>query len=186
MNAVQKLRQMAGELRSPKGPMQLISSWELVKGLLSRMPADPAEVKRVCDAKDIEGYEAVVTKLEALDAQQRGGKPAPGKPNGTAGNNAPAPAPPVTPEMSHKMEAAMKAFRKRLKLTRLGEESKLGGRQLTSGRKSQVDAILPPHEFADDVWKALVASGKLLNAGQGFYQLANDSGGSNAHDEILT
>jgi hypothetical protein len=186
MNAVQKLRQMVGEIRSPKGPMQLISSWELVKGLLSRMPADPAEVKRVCDARDIEGYEAVVAKLEALDAQQRGGKPAPGKTTGPGGAAAASAAPAVSPEMAHKMEAAMKAFRKRLKLTRLGEESKLGGRQLTSGRKSQVDAILPPHEFGDEVWKALVASGKLLNAGQGFYQLVGDSGGSGAHHEMLT
>lgn len=181
MNAVQKLRQMVGEIKAPKGPMQLISSWELVRSLLGRMPADQAEVKRVCDAKDLAGYEAIVTTLEAIDAQQRGG----GKPVAAA-VPASAAAAPASPEMAHQMEAALKAFRKRLKITRLADESKLAGRRLTSGRHSEVDAILPPHEFPDEVWKALAAAGKLVHTGQGFYALTDDTGGSAAVREMLT
>ncbi len=69
------------------------------------------------------------------------------------------------------LKRAMKAFRKRLKLTRLDEESKLGGRYVSSGRQSSIVAIMPPHQYPDEVWQALVAQGKLKDAGNGFYEL---------------
>ena len=76
------------------------------------------------------------------------------------------------PHESRKM--AMRAFRKRLKLTRLDHESKLGVGPMSSGRKADVDAILPPHEYARQVWEALVAEGQLRSFGQGFYGLAEE------------
>mgnify|MGYP001246170375 CR=1 FL=1 len=66
---------------------------------------------------------------------------------------------------------AMKAFRKRLKLTRLDHESRLGVGPLTGGKNASFDSILPPHEFPDVVWKALAAEGQLESTGRGFYQL---------------
>ncbi len=69
------------------------------------------------------------------------------------------------------LKRAMKAFRKRMKLTRLNEESKLGRNPLTSGKKSEVDAIMPPRQYPDEVWQALVAQGKLKDAAGGFYEL---------------
>ena len=69
------------------------------------------------------------------------------------------------------LKRAMKAFRKRLKLTKLNEESKLGRSPLTSGKKSTVVAIMPPHQYPDPVWKELVVRGRLKDAGNGFYEL---------------
>ncbi|MEE8460272.1 MAG: hypothetical protein V3S08_10365 [Phycisphaerales bacterium] len=69
------------------------------------------------------------------------------------------------------IKRAMKAFRKRLKLTRLNEESKLGRNPLTSGKKSDVVAIMPPHQYPDAIWKELVVRGRLKDAGNGFYEL---------------
>lgn len=69
------------------------------------------------------------------------------------------------------LKRAMKAFRKRLKLTKLDEESKLGGRYTSAGRQSSIVAILPPHQYPTEVWQALVMQGKLKNTGQGFYEL---------------
>ncbi len=69
------------------------------------------------------------------------------------------------------LKRAMKAFRKRLKLTRLNEESKLGRNPLTSGKKSQVDAIMPPYPYPPDVWQELARQGKIKDAGGGFYEL---------------
>ncbi|TDJ57387.1 MAG: hypothetical protein E2O40_03045 [Planctomycetota bacterium] len=69
------------------------------------------------------------------------------------------------------IKRAMKAFRKRLKLTRLNEESKLGRNPLTSGKKSDVVAIMPPHQYPDAIWKELVVRGRLKDAGNGFYGL---------------
>ena len=62
--------------------------------------------------------------------------------------NASAPSDPLDPAT---IKRAMKAFRKRLKLTRLGEESKLGRSPLTSGKRSQVVAIMPPHQYPREV-----------------------------------
>jgi len=67
------------------------------------------------------------------------------------------------------MTAALRAFRKRLKLARLADESRLGGRYTSGGRKSKIDAIEPPDEFPQRVWDALVNDGKLKDTGQGFY-----------------
>ncbi len=69
------------------------------------------------------------------------------------------------------LKRAMKAFRKRLKLTRLNEESKLGRNPLTSGKKSDVVAIMPPHQYPDAVWQELIRRGRLKDAGNGFYEL---------------
>lgn len=69
------------------------------------------------------------------------------------------------------LKRAMKAFRKRLKLTRLNDESKLGRNPLTSGKKSDVVAILPPHQYPDAVWQELMRRGRLRDAGNGFCEL---------------
>ncbi len=70
------------------------------------------------------------------------------------------------------VKAAFKAFKKRLKLTRLDEESNLGGGPLSSGRSSGIVAIMPPTGFPPAVWEELVRQGKLKRAGQGTYELA--------------
>ncbi|MBC6953582.1 MAG: hypothetical protein DYG93_08295 [Leptolyngbya sp. PLA2] len=67
------------------------------------------------------------------------------------------------------LKSAMRAYTKRLKLARLADESRLGNRYTTGGRKSAIDAIIPPEEFPPEVWKALARSGKLRDTGGGFY-----------------
>jgi len=73
------------------------------------------------------------------------------------------------------LKKALKAFRKRLRLTRLDEESKLGGgRKTTSGRPSAIVAIIPPNQFPQAVWDELVRQGKLKKAGGGTYELVEE------------
>lgn len=84
---------------------------------------------------------------------------------------APAPGAPIPPET---LKSAMKAFKKRLKLTRLDHESRLGHGPMSSGKKAEVDAIVPPREFPMAVWAELVAQGKLRNTGQGYLQFVKD------------
>jgi hypothetical protein len=82
---------------------------------------------------------------------------------------------PSVPESSspdrQQVKAAFKAFKRRLKLTRLDAESNLGGGPLSGGRDSGITAITPPHEFPPPVWEELVRQGKLKKAGQGMYEL---------------
>jgi hypothetical protein len=73
---------------------------------------------------------------------------------------------------AEELKRAYKAFKKRLKLTRLDEESNLGGRRPTSsGRGSAIVAITPPNQFPQAVWEELVRQGKLKKAGGGTYEL---------------
>jgi hypothetical protein len=88
--------------------------------------------------------------------------------------SAPEPTPPGTPT-ADELKKAYKAFKKRLKLTRLDEESKLGGGAMSSGRKSEIVAIMPPGQFPPAVWDELVRQGKLKKAGHGTYELVDDS-----------
>ncbi len=71
------------------------------------------------------------------------------------------------------LKRAMKAFKKRFKLTLLNEESKLGRNPLTSGKKSDVVAIMPPHQYPDAIWQELIRRGRLKDAGNGFYEIAD-------------
>jgi len=72
------------------------------------------------------------------------------------------------------LKQAMKAFKKRLKLTRLDEESNLGVGPFSSGRDSGIVAIQPPNQYPREVWDKLVEQGKLRRAGQGTYELVLD------------
>ncbi len=80
--------------------------------------------------------------------------------------------PPAASPPDDQLKAAMTAFKKRIKLTKLDQESKLGGhRPTTSGKKSDVMGIIPPNQFPREVWDALVKQGKLKNMGGGFYAM---------------
>jgi hypothetical protein len=72
------------------------------------------------------------------------------------------------------VKAAFKAFKKRLKLTRLDAESSLGGGPLSGGRDSGIVAITPPAGFSQVVWDELLRQGKLKKAGHGMYELAEE------------
>ena len=70
---------------------------------------------------------------------------------------------------------ALRAFKKRLKLTRLDDESQVVSRDpLSKGSGSGITSIIPPNEFEPKVWKELVRRGKLRYAREGFYELVDD------------
>ena len=84
----------------------------------------------------------------------------------------PNPASSIPPET---LKSAMKAFKKRLKLTALDDDSSLGRGPFSSGAKG-VYAIQPPNQFPREVWEELCRLGKLRNSGQGMYELVKVEG----------
>ena len=69
---------------------------------------------------------------------------------------------PEAPEFDkEELKRALKAFKKRIKLLRRDDESKLGGGAFTGGRKSGIVGIVPPEGFPPEIWTALVAKGRL-------------------------
>lgn len=83
------------------------------------------------------------------------------------------PTPSGTPS-KEELKQAFKAFRKRLKLTRLEDESRISGNPVTSGRSSGIVAIVPPVQFGQAVWDELVKQGKIKKAGHGTYELVEE------------
>jgi hypothetical protein len=85
-------------------------------------------------------------------------------------SNSPAPGLPTKDELKR----AIKAFKKRLKLTRLDAESSIAGGPLSSGRSSGIVAITPPSQFPPAIWEELARQGKLKPAGRGMYELIEE------------
>ena len=78
--------------------------------------------------------------------------------------------PPDAPS-PEQLKKALKAFKKRLKVMRLDDESTLGGGAMSGGKHSSIVAVVPPHQYPKAVWDELVKQGRLKYAGQGLYEL---------------
>jgi hypothetical protein len=74
------------------------------------------------------------------------------------------------------LRKALKAFKKRLKLTRLDEDSRLSHGPLSGTGKQQIVSIQPPSGFGREVWEELADKGFLKRDGVGFYELVEGKG----------
>ena len=74
------------------------------------------------------------------------------------------------PFSKEELKKAYQAFKKRMKLTQLDDDSKLGRSPLT-GSKSKVVSIQPPAGFGREIWEELVEKGYLKRDSGGFYEL---------------
>ncbi len=69
------------------------------------------------------------------------------------------------------LKRAYKAFKKRMKLTRLDDESGLS----PGSKRSGITGITPPNGFPAGIWEELVAQGKLKREMGGTYSMTNPS-----------
>ena len=74
------------------------------------------------------------------------------------------------PASEEDLKKAFKAFKKRLKLTQLDDDSRLGHSPLT-GSRSTIVSIQPPSGFGREIWEELADKGYLKRDGIGFYAL---------------
>lgn len=147
MNVLDKVRSVSRELRAGKG--NAAESWALASRLLARLTNDGARIEQVVRDRDIDGLDALIDTIE--------------------GRVEAAAAAPIPEFPASELDAAMRAFHKRIKVSRLADESRLGGRYTSGGRHSNIDAIQPPDGFPDGIWPALVRAGKLKDMGGGFF-----------------
>jgi hypothetical protein len=74
------------------------------------------------------------------------------------------------PYSEEELRKALKAFKKRMKLTQLEEDSRLGHSPLT-GSKTTILSIQPPAGFGKEIWEELADKGYLTRDGVGFFAL---------------
>lgn len=75
------------------------------------------------------------------------------------------------PSTEDELKKAMKAFKKRLKLTRLDSDSKIGHGPMSGSGKEQIISMQPPSGFGREIWEELADKGLLKRDGIGFYQV---------------
>jgi hypothetical protein len=69
------------------------------------------------------------------------------------------------------LKRALKAYRKRLKIMRLDDESSGSRDPLSRGDESSITGVRPPEQYAQEIWDLLIAQGKLRDVGHGLLEL---------------
>ena len=79
--------------------------------------------------------------------------------------------PPAELHSREELKRAMKALKKRLKVTRLDDESSLGHDAMSSGGSSGIVGVRPPTQYPPEVWQALVDKGRLRSDRNGVFEI---------------
>jgi len=186
-----RLAEAVSELYLCESEKKAQTLWKSVQTALEKTPVDPERVQKIVSQKNVAELAQVVDELSKLkpgDVAVQ--KPAPGFPGASASRGVPAsaPAPAATPASTGapgaapagdandplsppNLKRAFDAFKKRIKLAKLDEESRLGRNPFSGGTKSDIVAIQPPREFPRTVWDELVKQGRLKTDGRGFYKM---------------
>ncbi len=190
---IQRLQEVISDLAVEADKGKSSSLWKSAGMTLAKTSYDPLKAARVIADRNIEALAKIVGELIARAKEPR---PAPGAAPVPPAAHAAPPARPVLasaaalpsapahatastaapfgPPTASELKIALRAFKKRLKVTRLDAESKLSARALTGGQKSGIVAISPPHDHRRECWEALAVEGKLKRSGGGLYEFVRD------------
>ena len=151
---VTKLDELMTAIRGYDDPRRAPGEWKQVYKLLQKTDLPTDRVTHVVGMREVARLTELIDQLRAPAAA-------------SAPPHADAPS-------AETCRRAMRAFRKRLALTRLDEESKISSHSpLSKGADSRMAAIVPPIDWPESVWQELVRQGKLRYIGHGFYQQTN-------------
>ena len=148
---VTKLNELLTAIGGYDDPRRASAEWKQVYKLLQKTDVPPGRVTSMVGMRDVGRLTEVIARLSAPEAD--------------------APPPPGDAPDAETCRKALKAFRKRVTVTRLDDESKLGRGPLSKGAGSGPLAISPPIEWPDEVWRELARQGKLRDVGHGLYEL---------------
>jgi hypothetical protein len=191
--ALQRVQELVGEIYLVEPGPKKEKLWRSVETHLKKLKVPAPQLERVMETQDVKMLAQLVSALTGTKpgaSSAAAVKSAVGPGSAPAKLAAPVPVSPSAvpaspaPEAAHSpvaipgtayteqdLKMAMHAFKKRLKLTKLDEESKLGRNPLSTGKGSGIFAIEPPRDYPAVVWEELVKRGRLKPAGKGFYQL---------------
>ena len=146
-----KLDEQMTAIRGYDDPRRAASEWKQVYRLLQKADLPTNRFASVVGMRDVAGLAELIEQLRAPAAA--------------------APGPDAETPSAETCKRALRAFRTRLAVTRLDDESKLGRGPLSKGSDDSFAAITAPTEWPEAVWSELVRQGKLRYIGHGFYEL---------------
>jgi hypothetical protein len=150
---VTELDELLTAIEGYDDPRRASNEWKQAFRLLQKTDAPSGQVTGVVGMRDPASLRRMIDQLRAPETDD---------------------APETEVPDGETCKRALKAFRKRLKLTRLDEESRLGRGPLSKGAVAGAYAISPPVEWPDEVWQELTNQGKLRYVGQGMYELGKE------------
>lgn len=156
-----QLDELLAAIKGFADPRAATAQWKQAYNLLKKTPAAGNGLDNVVARRDVAQLAALIDGL-----RPRAGAAAEGA--GAEGEAAAAAIDDAT------LKAAMKAFKRRLKLQRLDEESRIDLRDPMSKGGSAVTAIEPPREWPMAVWAELDRRGALRRVGAGLYEYVAD------------
>ena len=143
-----KLEELLAAIRGYDDPRRASAEWKQVYETLKKTGLEPRRFQGIVGMRDVASLTQFIEQLRNPGAADE-----------------PAEAPD-----EETCKRALRAFRKRAKLTRLDDESKLGRGPLSKGAGAS-SAITPPAEWPNAVWQELTRQRKLRYVGHGFYEL---------------
>ncbi len=137
-------------------PRRATAEWKQAYNLLKKTPAAGSHLDNLIARRDVEALRAVIESMQAAQSGE------------------PVAAGPVIEDAI--LKAALKGFKRRLKLVKLDEDSRIDRRDPLSGGGTSDDiaGIEPPRDWGSEVWAELVRRGALKHAGGGTYQFVTD------------
>jgi len=194
-----KLSELVSELWLAEGEASQAKLWGRAQTALMRLGLDARQVADVVNRRDLKALAALAAEADAgrpLTAPR--GASGAGGPKGKWVGKGPEPkragavsasdGRTISQARAEKAAAsgfdsleednlkrALRRFRDKLKRLRREDESRLGNRYVTYGKKSAITAITPPDEFPTAVWDKLVELKRLHRAGQGLLELPEDA-----------
>ena len=145
-----KLDELLNAIRGYDDPRRASSEWKQMYRLLQQTDLPAAQMTHVVGTRDVVRLAELLDQLRSPAAQPQ----------------------PDVPD-AETCKRALRAFRKRLAVTRLDDQSRISSRSpLSKGADARVAAgIIPPSEWPEAVWQELARQGKLRHIGDGFYEL---------------
>ncbi len=149
---VTKLDELLTAIRGYDDPRRAGDEWKQVYRLLQKTDLPSVRVTHVVGMRDVVRLTDLIEQLRAPASASA--------------------APPEAPS-AETCRRALRAFRKRLALTRLDDESQINSHSpLSKGADSRATAVIvPPSDWPESVWQELVRQGNLRYIGHGCYEL---------------
>lgn len=149
---IAKLDELLAVIRGYDDPRRAGGEWKQVYKLLQNTDLPGAGVTHVVGMRDVVRLAGLIEELRSPASES---------------------AQPTDAPDADTCKRALRAFRRRRKLTLLDDESKINSHSpLTKGADSHAaTAIAPPDDWPESVWQELVRQGKLRYIGHGCYDL---------------